>query len=565
MKLKILGVASLAGLLLIAGAAPALAAAPQGWSSPNDVSVSGQDSSTPQITAAPDNTLTAIWHRFNGSNKVVQASTSTDHGITWTPPVNLSLAGRDAGFAQLTAASDNTLTAIWQRDNGSSYIIQTSTSTNHGATWTAPVDLSAVGQDASGAQITVAPDNTLTAVWRRFNGSNNIIQTSTSTNHGATWTAPVDLSAVGRDAVLAQITAAPDNTLTAVWQRSDGSNFIIQTSTSTNHGATWTAPVNLSTAGQPAVLSQITAAPDNTLTAIWQRSVGSGYIIQTSTSTDHGATWTTPVSLSTAGQSAEWPQITATSDNALIGIWRRFDGSKNIIQTSTSTDHGTTWTTPVDLSAVGQNAELPQVTAAPDNTLTAVWQRLDGSKTIVQTSTSTDHGTTWTTPVDLSAVGQNASVPQITATPDNTFTAVWVRYDGSKFIIQSAFGMTAPHITSATPLTPKVGVVYSFQVTATGFPAPTFAATGSLPTGLTLSSTGLLSGTPAAAGTFTFTITASNGALPDATATYSISIVALAETGATTTPLIPWAIFALLLGAMLTIASRSRLITKQRL
>ena len=44
------------------------------------------------------------------------------------------------------------------------------------------------------------------------------------------------------------------------------------------------------------------------------------------------------------------------------------------------------WITPVDLSATGQNANQPQIVAAPNNTLTAIWYRWDGSNNIIQSS-----------------------------------------------------------------------------------------------------------------------------------------------------------------------------------
>jgi hypothetical protein len=49
---------------------------------------------------------------------------------------------------------------------------------------------------------------------------------------------------------------------------------------------------------------------------------------------------------------------------------------------------------------------------------------------------------------------------------------------------------------------------------------------GALPAGLTLSSAGVVSGTPTQLGTFTGTITASNGNLPNATQGFSLTIVA---------------------------------------
>jgi large repetitive protein len=71
----------------------------------------------------------------------------------------------------------------------------------------------------------------------------------------------------------------------------------------------------------------------------------------------------------------------------------------------------------------------------------------------------------------------------------------------------------APAITSANSTTFTVGTSGSFQVMATGFPAATFSYTGTLPNNVTLSTAGLLSGTPASGtqGSYPITITASNG------------------------------------------------------
>ena len=70
-------------------------------------------------------------------------------------------------------------------------------------------------------------------------------------------------------------------------------------------------------------------------------------------------------------------------------------------------------------------------------------------------------------------------------------------------------------VTGALTITNAVGVPaavqgqpYSYQFTTSGGTAPiTFSATG-LPAGLSISSGGLLSGTPSAAGSFSVTITA---------------------------------------------------------
>jgi hypothetical protein len=89
----------------------------------------------------------------------------------------------------------------------------------------------------------------------------------------------------------------------------------------------------------------------------------------------------------------------------------------------------------------------------------------------------------------------------------------------------------APAITSANAVTFTAGQKNSFTVTTSGFPAATLSETGAPPAGVTFVSNGdgtaTLSGTPAsgAHGTFSLTITASNGLLPDATQTLTLTLI----------------------------------------
>jgi surface antigen len=87
----------------------------------------------------------------------------------------------------------------------------------------------------------------------------------------------------------------------------------------------------------------------------------------------------------------------------------------------------------------------------------------------------------------------------------------------------------APAITSLNGTTFMKGAASSFTPVATGFPAPTFTETGSLPTGVTFSS-GVLSGTPTVAGTFPITLTASNGIGTNATQAFTLTVAAISIT-----------------------------------
>jgi hypothetical protein len=66
---------------------------------------------------------------------------------------------------------------------------------------------------------------------------------------------------------------------------------------------------------------------------------------------------------------------------------------------------------------------------------------------------------------------------------------------------------------------------YSFAANATGYPAPSYALiSGSFPTGLTMTTGGILSGTATASGTFSGVVEASNGIDPGATENITIAV-----------------------------------------
>ena len=88
---------------------------------------------------------------------------------------------------------------------------------------------------------------------------------------------------------------------------------------------------------------------------------------------------------------------------------------------------------------------------------------------------------------------------------------------------------TAPTITTTALPDATVGTPYSCQLTASGTSPITFSA-ANLPDGLSLSSDGLLSGTPTAAGSYSITVTAANAA-DSAQATLSLTVTQSGTSG----------------------------------
>jgi uncharacterized repeat protein (TIGR01451 family) len=93
-----------------------------------------------------------------------------------------------------------------------------------------------------------------------------------------------------------------------------------------------------------------------------------------------------------------------------------------------------------------------------------------------------------------------------------------------------------PQFTAANPpLTATVGAAYSYGFAASGVPAPTFALASGAPAWLTINATsGAISGTPPAGTTsFAYSVVASNGVAPNATAgPFTVSVSTATKTSA---------------------------------
>jgi hypothetical protein len=463
------GISVLAVLFAVGGAATTALAVSTTWSAPASLSAAGGSAGSPQVVVDGSGRATAVWTRFDGSNEIVQASTSLN-GAAWSAPVDLSTTAQSSGSPQVTVDGSGLATAVWIHVDGTNGIVQASTSLN-GAAWSTPVDLSTAGQDTYFPQVTVDGSGRATAVWERVDGSNTIVQASTSLN-GAAWSAPANVSVTGQNAFEPQVTVDGSGRATAVWIHVDGSNGIVQASTSLN-GAAWSTPVDVSAAGQNADSPQVTVDGLGRATALWDHFDGTNGIVQASTSLN-GAAWSTPVTLSGAGQNAQDLQVTADGSGLATAVWHRFDGSNYAVQASTSLN-GAAWSTPVDLSAAGQNAFGPQVTVDGLGRATAVWWRFDGSNTIVQASTSLN-GAAWSTPVDLSAAGQNVSEVAVATNGSGFATAVWDRFDGSNEFVQASFFDSGPTFADVGPSSPFY--TYVQWMASTGISTGTAQPTG---------------------------------------------------------------------------------------
>ncbi|HEU4599135.1 MAG TPA: hypothetical protein VFS26_05270, partial [Solirubrobacterales bacterium] len=173
-----------------------------------------------------------------------------------------------------------------------------------------------------------------TVVWNRFDGSNWIIQTRRLSAAGLPEGSVEDLSATGRSAAEPQLALDEEGAATVVWDRFDGSSFVVQARRLDPAGDPLGSPLALSGAGRDAADPQLAIAPDGTATVLWTRFDGSQWVVQRR-DLGSGGTPGAIATLSAAGRSAGDPAVAWGSDGTLSMIWKRFAGAGDVIQALT--------------------------------------------------------------------------------------------------------------------------------------------------------------------------------------------------------------------------------------
>lgn len=401
-----------------------------------DLSPAGEVVGGSDVAVAPDGTSTVVWSARQGGGGFQVFTRRIAPDGTRGATQQLSASGQDALAPRVAVAPDGTATVAWVRSDGTNFLVQARRISSGGAPEESTKDLSTTGHDAAEPQIAVGSDGTSTVVWKRFDGSHYLVQERRIAADGTREASSHTLSEAKQDAVEPQVAAGPGSTATVVWSRFNGSNSIVQERRIGSSGEPAEATASLSAAGGNAIEPQVAVAGDGTATVVWDRFDGSNWIVQAQHLDAAGAPEGGAANLSAGGGDAAEPQLAPASDGAATVAWDRFDGSSFVVQARRLDSGGKPAGSAVDLSAAGRDAAEPAVAIAPNGTATVLWSRFDGTAFVVQRRDLAPGGTLSAT-ASLSAVGRSAGHPALSWGDDGTLAMTWNRFNGSADVVQA--------------------------------------------------------------------------------------------------------------------------------
>ena len=411
-------------LALLILALPQSAAAAPTWLPPKNLSVSGNGGDlNVAVDAAGD--AFAAWTRSG----TVQAA-QRPAGGTWSAAQDLSSNCFGAHSVRLAVNAAGRAVVVWECSKGGNTIVQASTRAA-GRSWSAPHDLSALGQDAHVPQVALGRAGDALAVWARSNGTDVIVQAALQRPNGA-WLPPEDVSGPGLDVDRPDVALDAHGNGVAVWQSSDGYNSVIRAATRSAAGS-WSTPQALSSGGyseRPQV--RVDSAGD--AVAVWSFNA-TGWRVQAAVRRA-GAGWAPAETLSGAGADALLPQVAVNPSGNAVAAWLSFDGRTNVIQ-STTRSRDVAWSAVQDISPRSPDLGSPQLALDAAGNAVAVWRGLSSSRERIQAVRHPARGA-WSAPRLISPAGADADLPDIALDAAGNGAAIWQSGNGGTWTVQAA-------------------------------------------------------------------------------------------------------------------------------
>lgn len=265
----------------------------------------------------------------NYPNSIAVAKRNASTG-TWSPPVAVTFNANKYFDDKYWIAVDRSLSAysgriyvVWDRNTSTNQILYISSSSDGGATWTAPIkvdDGRSKFERVIGAYVTVDDTGRAYVSWHNY--AKGVIYVDSSANGGVSW---------GGDVAAA----------------------------STNTGFGMDIGCNGGRKQSPA--HHMIAGPSGTLHLVYANDVaGRGYDVLYKRSNNGGATWTAPVRLNddTGAAHQYHPTLSVDGNQVTVSFYDRRDDAANClthVYSTRSTDGGATWSVNARITDTASN------------------------------------------------------------------------------------------------------------------------------------------------------------------------------------------------------------------
>jgi hypothetical protein len=477
----------IAAVAILALSSMCVGAQAQTFSSPKNISNNTDPSTAPQVAVDGAGTIYVVWEDQAGSSSNILFSLSSDQGVTFSAPRNVSGTSGSSSNPMIFVDAQGGINVVWVNDAPGNDDIFFSRSADGGGSFSAPVNVSHDAADSLSPQLAVDSSGNISVVWESDSTPFGVLY-SHSTNGGTSFSSPLDLATNTGGSFGAQIGVGADGSINVVWEDDSSSGANISFSRSTDKGNSFSPPQTLSTNLGNSTEAQIVLDASGNIYVVWADSTSGRFDIFLSRSTDQGATFSSPTNLSNGPANSLHAQIGVDATGGVYVVWQEnvaADSNNRDIFLARSSDSGANFMAPTNLSNNLGNSTNARIAVDATGAVNVSWQDTTPGLANIFFARSEDAGATFSTQ-NLSSDSGSSSNAEIAADKNGNLNVVWS--DSAPGVNQILFSrFNHPQAVSKPPVA-NAGADQTLQCAGPGGTAATLNGTlSSDPQGQTLS------------------------------------------------------------------------------
>lgn len=304
-------------------------------------------------------------------------------------------------------------------------------------TWSAPVTIDRSGRGIVNHHRGMDPQiaaagNTVIVLWTLPGASKwgeGTLATAVSQDGGRSWATgpnPADDTSSSGHAFL-ELAVDPGGAFSAFWLDSRDGAQGLRTAMSTDAGRSWTPNVSIDTGTCECCWNKATTLGPNALAVLFRDKDPRDMAL--AATADRGRTWTRTAAVGDFKWSIEaCPHVGGALAHTTVAgasrlyalVWTGAEGREGL-HFLASRDGGRVWSQPTRMGSIrAKHGDL----AGWQERLTAVWDDARDGARVIRAASSSDGGTTWRAPLQLSSADRSASHPLVIWTGER-FVAFW--------------------------------------------------------------------------------------------------------------------------------------------
>jgi hypothetical protein len=447
------------------------------FSTGKNVSSNADFSMTPQAAVDAAGKISVVWEDDTANNSNILFSRSTDGGATWSTPRNLSSSTGYSFSPRIAVDSAGGINVVWVDTTPGNQDVFFSRSTNGGASFSAPQNLSNDAPDSASPQVGVDTSGNISVVWENDDITYGIMYRHST--DGVTFSTVANLATNTTGSFGPQMAIGVDGSVSVVWEDDFNFQSDVSFSRSTDQGATFSTPKNLSNNSGNSFSAQVAVDLSGNIEVAWTDNTPGNNDILFTHSSDGGATFASTKSISSSRGDTGSAQVGVDTNGNIFVAWQDNvpPAFNKDVYLARSSDGGTSFSA-ANLSNNVGNSINPFMNVDVSGGINLVWMdRTPGNASIFFTR-STDAGVTFAAAQNLSNDVGSSSDGQVLADKNGNLDVVWS--DDASGVNQILFSrFTNPQVPKNHPPVANAGADQTVACTGHGCGSVTLDGSGS--------------------------------------------------------------------------------------